>query len=194
MTKPQTQLLHIAVKQVGLNDRQYRMILRTVCEVASSTQLDNKQFEQVMAVLEDRGFRLTGKPETWFRDKAAMQGSTASDRQIALIHKLASHTPYPPQSIVWRITNHEKHQPEELDGGEAYKVIEALKGILSRAGKDWQDLPELPPATRTGRLSAPQPGLFGEISNPQISNVKSRRPVTVPADDEPPMTEDEIPF
>ena len=135
MTPQQTQLLHVAIRQTvpPLNDRQYRMVLQNVAGVATSTKLTNAQFEEVMAVLEARGFRQRGQSETYWRDKAAAQGSRTNERQIHLIHELAAQQPYALGALVRKFSHSRTDQPAQLTPQEAWQLTEMLKKVADRS-------------------------------------------------------------
>lgn len=135
MTPAQTKLLHIAARQVGLNDRQYRMVLQNVAGVASSTSLTNTQFEQVMAVMEDRGFRQYGQGETYWRDKSSRHGSRTNERQVQLLRELAGQQPYPLGALVRKFSHGRTDQVEDLQPREAWALTEMLKKVVNRKGE-----------------------------------------------------------
>lgn len=136
MTPAQTKLLHIAARQVGLNDRQYRMVLQNVAGVASSTSLTNTQFEQVMAVMEDRGFRQFCQSETYWRDKSARHGSRTNERQVQLLRELAAKQPYPLGALVRKFSHGRTDQVEDLQPREAWALTEMLKKVVNRKGEN----------------------------------------------------------
>ena len=44
LTRKQTALIHVAIKQLGLSEERYRHILRTMADVKSSKDLDQTGF------------------------------------------------------------------------------------------------------------------------------------------------------
>ena len=160
MTPRQLQIIHTAQRQLKLEDGQYRMILKNVADVASSKDLTNSTFEQVMAFLEDLGFSPNGQPSTYWRDKvASRQSGEVTERQLQLIGALAADASIDAAGFAWRMSNHRTRTPGELSSREAYNVIEALKQIVDRNASNRED-------AKT-RREAP-PSLFnpGEFRSP----------------------------
>jgi hypothetical protein len=75
---------------VGLNDPQYRTLLRSVAGVESCKALDNPGVEDVMAVLEGMGFDSHPGGPTYWRDKVDRRGSRVNERMVHLIRELAA--------------------------------------------------------------------------------------------------------
>ena len=75
--------MHVAIKDRGLSDQEYRDILRTVAGVESSKDLDHMGFELVMQVLAGLGFR-SDFTKTFYGHRRGM----ASLHQISLIRQL----------------------------------------------------------------------------------------------------------
>jgi len=83
LTRKQTALIKVAVKQLGLSDDDYRAVLRDEAGVESSRDLDNDGFDAVMARFRARGFRPTATPPT-YGHRAGM----ATPAQAAYIRSL----------------------------------------------------------------------------------------------------------
>lgn len=136
MTTSQTRLIHIAKRQIGLNDLQYRLILNNVGGVASSTMLDNNGFERVMACFEEIGFRMDAKSATYWRDKVASRNSgKINEREARKIEAMAALTKYKLPGLVMRISGGKTDRVEQLDSRQAYNLIETLKAIVARDGE-----------------------------------------------------------
>jgi hypothetical protein len=175
MTTAQTKLLHIAARQVGLNDRQYRTILRTIALVDSSTRLTQDDFERVMAVMEERGWRQSGQAETYWRDRADGQGRFASSRQVAALRRLAPAAGVRIEGMCIRHTAGRTDRPEKLTPREAWQIHEALKAMVGR--QDPAVAPRVPQVAGTPETCA------------------SARSHTVPADlGVAPVDVDDLPF
>lgn len=84
-SRKQTSLIHVAVKQLGLTDGQYRAILRAVAGVDSSKDLDTMGFELVMQYLMSLGFR-SDFTKTFYGYRHGM----ATPAQLTLIRRLWS--------------------------------------------------------------------------------------------------------
>ena len=83
LTRKQTALIKVAVKQLGLGDHDYRAILLHEAGVDTSKGLDNDGFDAVMARLRALGFRPTATPPAYGR-RAGM----ATPAQVAYIRSL----------------------------------------------------------------------------------------------------------
>ena len=83
LTRKQTALIKVAVKQLGLSDDDYRAVLRGEAGVESSRDLDNDGFDAVMARFRARGFTPTATPST-YGHRAGM----ATPAQAAYIRSL----------------------------------------------------------------------------------------------------------
>ena len=130
-TRPQIIVVQQAKRAVGLNDAQYRTLLRNVAGVESSKLLDNRSLEDVMAVLEDLGARDHPGGPTYWRNKVRRRNAVGGERMVHKIHALARAIPHPPAGLCLRMSGRRTDQPEQLTPVEA-KVIEALKAILDR--------------------------------------------------------------
>jgi hypothetical protein len=156
-TSAQLRLVHIAAKKVGLNDAQYRTLLANAAGVASSKDLDQAGFEDVMAVLEDmledkvtrgqgdkvtKGDPFTPSPPhpvtlsssspTYWRDKVAARSLNGNARMVHKIRELAQRSIYPLDRLVWRQSGGRTSDVEQLLPREAWKLIEMLKGSNQR--------------------------------------------------------------
>jgi len=156
LNKGQIAILHIAVKAAGIletkDDRRYRMLLGQYqrpdgSAVTTCKDLTNGQLGDMLAICEARGWRCPGRAEDYFRKKSAHADSDrASWAQIEAILHLAKDLgwdEYQIPGMVKRVIGDEKH-PTELYPAEAYKVIEALKAMVSRkAGRSYKNLREI---------------------------------------------------
>jgi hypothetical protein len=135
----------------GLNDPQYRTLLRSVAGVESCKSLDNPGVEDVMAVLEGMGFASHPGGPTYWRDKVDRRGSRVNERMVHLIRELAAGGRYDLAAMVRRQTGNRTDVVEQLLPREAWMLIEALKAINTRetaAG----------PRTGTASVQGRQPG------------------------------------
>lgn len=62
ISKEQIKLLHVAARELNLDDDLYREILRQEARVQSSKDLDWAGFDRVMKRFKKLGFKKTGKP------------------------------------------------------------------------------------------------------------------------------------
>lgn len=126
----QIKLVQIARRQLGLEEADYRLILRNLGGVESTTKLTHRGMEDVMAFFEARGFvdRLHG-PGYWQRQRDAEGG-----REIRLIKQLAAESAYPLAALCQRHSHHRTSELTELNAMERYELIEMLKASNNRAG------------------------------------------------------------
>lgn len=130
-TPRQLQLVHVAARRVNLEAPQYRMLLHNVAGVESAKDLDNATFEDVMAVLEDLGFR--GGPDAdYWRRKVRLRGMYSGPRMVHKIHALAADQRYQLPALCLRFSDHRTDEPEKLYPREAYNLIEMLKVAVDR--------------------------------------------------------------
>jgi len=83
ITNSQKRLIHVARRQLGLDDEECRALLRRCAGVESSSDLDHSGFDAVMRGFLRRGFRSTS-PRRPLGDRDWM----GTDPQLALIRKL----------------------------------------------------------------------------------------------------------
>ena len=130
-SREQLQLIHAAVRQVGLSDPQYRVLLDNVAGVSSSKQLTNSSFEDVMAVLEDMGFR-DHRGETRWRDLVARRGTHVSERMVRKIHALSAESGprYPLDALCWRHAVHSTNRAATISSRptEAHNLHRSPQG------------------------------------------------------------------
>ena len=132
-TPQQIKLIQIARRQVGLEESAYRILLRNVANVDSCTKLGNRGVEDVMAVLEDMGFRQIDQPGDYWRQKVRQRESgECPERMVRLIFALAAETKYEASGMALRHSHGRTEIVEQLEYREAYEVIEALKAIKER--------------------------------------------------------------
>jgi hypothetical protein len=131
-TKGQIIAIQTAKRALKLSDPAYRMILRNVGGVESSTLLTNEAFDQVMAVFEESGFQSHPAGPTYWRDKAARGG----DRAAWKLRQLAGQTGIDAEGFSARMSKKRTRTPESLTPRERYNAIEGLKKIAQRDGAD----------------------------------------------------------
>ena len=155
-TALEMKLIHVAYRQAGLDEAQYRMVLRNVAGVDSAKSLSQVDLENVMAVFEDGGFRHAGKPADCWRAVVARRGSWCGERQVYLIEELAKEQPYDLAGMCRRFSGDRASRPDKLYPREASKLIEALKAICWRqnAGDQTSREPGEPDRTKAGAAIA----------------------------------------
>lgn len=156
LNKPQIILVQIACKQAGLRsakfDGRYRMLLSQYKQpngspVKSCKQLNNMQLDDLLAICESHGWRQPGKPEDFYRRKAAEQACYAGYAQQEAIRHLAGDLGWNDLQLAGmlkRMTAGEVFHIAMLKPAQAFKIIEALKAMFSREkGKSYSNLKQI---------------------------------------------------
>lgn len=131
-TPKQIALVHVAKRQLGLDDGSYRDILRRWGGADSSRDLDEIGFHAVMMRFEALGFRSTWTRRT-FGDR---HGSMATAAQIGFIRDMwEKYDPADPEEKhlnAWLSKYHHVSALRFLSAEKAKAVIPALKAMLAR--------------------------------------------------------------
>ena len=130
-TPLELKLVHLAYRQAGLDEEQYRMVLRNVAGTESAKSLSQVDLENVMAVLEDSGFRHAGKSPDYWRSKVALRGSFCGERMVRKIEGLAAQQKYDLAGLCRRVSDDRVARVDKLMPREAHRLIEALKAICT---------------------------------------------------------------
>lgn len=126
--------IHIAKKELGLDEETYREILSSEFGVRSSKFLDNKKALKLIRYFRDKGWTPKSKPKKYDDQKGDIYSATpAQKRKIeALWHDLyrGNEETKHLRQFLW---NHFKVSDIRfLDKDKAYDVIEALKAMHKR--------------------------------------------------------------
>lgn len=159
LNNQQIKLVQIAAKAAGIRpkgfDGRYRMLLGQYKRpdgsvVTSCKHLNNFQLEDFLAICESHGWSYPGKDKNFYRKRVANKYKNASFAQQSAIKHLAGDlgwNDYQLAGFIKRMT--EKNgwfiqDVASLMPAQAYKIIEALKSILTRkTGKDYSDLKDI---------------------------------------------------
>jgi hypothetical protein len=131
-TANQLKLIHIAARQLDLDDADYRLVLRNVAKVESAKELDNVSFEDVMACFEGAGFRMPKEAEDYWRNKVALRSRFATSREVFEIRRLAEKVMYDLPGLCRKFSAGRTWEPSKLSRDEASKLIEMLKACATR--------------------------------------------------------------
>jgi len=119
-------LLHVAKKQLGLDDDSYRDILGRCGGVESAADLDEVGFLYVMKYLTTLGFR-----STWTQRTFGNRPNMASPAQVELMRDLSAEAYGPDEGDVkpnaWLAKYHHIGALRFVDARKASKVIHALR-------------------------------------------------------------------
>lgn len=128
----QIALIHVAKKQLGLDDDAYRDVLRRWGGVESSADLDAIGFHKVMIRFEQLGFRSIWTKRT-FGDR---HSSMATPAQIGFIRDMwEKYDPSDPDEThlnAWLFKFHQVSALRFLSAEKAKAVIPALKAMVGR--------------------------------------------------------------
>ena len=146
-TNLELKMVHVAARQAGLGEEQYRMVLRNAGGVASSKELTQAGLEDVMSVFEDGGFRHQGKPENYWRNKVAMRGTFCGDRLAHKIAELAARQQYALEGLCRRVSGERVGIVARLTPREALNLVELLKAVIERktTGEEAETMPAVAP-------------------------------------------------
>lgn len=132
LSKKKLAVIHVARKQLGLPEDQYRAILLGAGGVDSAAELDELAFERVMAAMNRLGFRSTWTRRTFGANRSGM----ATPRQVQLIRGLWAefHGPDPDDVALnrWLAKYHKVAALRFVDCNKAGAVLTALKAMASR--------------------------------------------------------------
>lgn len=124
-------VLHVAKKQLGLDDDNYRDILRRYGGVESATDLDEIGFSYVMRYMTALGFR-----STWTKRTFGNRPGMASPAQIELMRKLwlSYHGADDGETALnaWLSKYHKISTLRFVSAEKAAKIVAALKAMVVR--------------------------------------------------------------
>ncbi|HSH71582.1 MAG TPA: regulatory protein GemA [Methylophilaceae bacterium] len=129
--------IHIAIKQLGIDDDTYRSILWTVARVSSAKDLDFHQRKQLLEHFKSKGWK--ARPPV--KAKAARPLSTDPQHQMIRglwleLHELKAVLD-PSEAAIQRFIKNQKRvdRIEWLKDNQASDIIEALKAWKARVTK-----------------------------------------------------------
>lgn len=148
--KPQTatqlrdreiKLIHVARRDLGLDDATYRAVLREVAGVKSSTELDSRGRHKLLEHFKQKGFTVKSKAKATKPNASASAVNNAADPQYHKIRSLWSalheagavrvNTEAALRIFIKRITGCDDYR--FCNGQQVVTVIEALKKWLARS-------------------------------------------------------------
>lgn len=127
-------LLHVARKQLGLDEDSYRDILRRWGGVETSAELDAFGFEKVMIRMEGLGFRSTWTKRT-FGDREGMATPAQVDYMRRLWEELDPGDVREAHFSAWLTKYHHVSALRFVSAEKAKSVIPALKAMVGRRRK-----------------------------------------------------------
>ncbi|MGC5328931.1 phage protein GemA/Gp16 family protein [Brevibacillus sp. SYSU BS000544] len=137
--RKQLAVLHIAKKDLSLDDDVYRQILQQEAGVSSSRDLSLDGFRKVMKRLEHLGYKGSAKPKQTRnkpKDPNAIVGPWQAQKIRQLFAELGWHEPDRQQGFTKKMIG----KPWAQTRSEANKIIEGLKAMIKRQTKgDAQD-------------------------------------------------------
>ncbi|MCY1668608.1 regulatory protein GemA [Rhizobium sp. SL86] len=132
VTKKQIALLHVAKRDLGLDDDVYRAVLARYGKVDSAADLDLAGFNRVMKYLTACGFR-----STWTKRTYGYRPTMATPPQVDLIRSLwvkwrGADDPDDAELNKWLGRFHKVGALRFVDNKKAAKVISALRAMIAR--------------------------------------------------------------
>jgi len=131
ISKEKIRLIHVAKRQLGMEDADYRSLLMRVAGVKSSKDLDDFGFNLVMGAFAQLGFK-----SDFAKQHFGARIGMASPRQVALIRKLwGEYTDGQAGDAELRkwLKNHFKVDALQfLDPGTAHRAIGGLTNMVKR--------------------------------------------------------------
>lgn len=135
MSRPATAKIHVARKQLALSEENYRAILVRITGQNTSSGLNDRQVDDVMAEFRRLGWR----PKKAFKpsDKPFVRLIYALWREAAKVGAVSSSSKPALRAFVERQTRRGGERgiddPEFLRAEDARRVSEALKAMIKRA-------------------------------------------------------------
>lgn len=127
-------IVHVAKKQLGLNDDDYRAVLLRVGGATSAADLGDRQLADVVAEFERKGFsskaRAAGKPRP--ADHLVALKARAMWISLYQLGEIDNPSEQALEAFACRQLRVARFQ--WADQGKGYKLIEALKAMAERAG------------------------------------------------------------
>lgn len=135
--KKQIALIHVAKNQLGLDDDRYRDLLRAVCGVESSKELNYIQYDKLLKRLRELGFKhkKQGHRQPYLkaphRDPDALPSPAHLKKLNDLFEQLGWMEPERRTGFSRRVIK----KPWPQTRTETNKIIEALKSMVARRQK-----------------------------------------------------------
>ena len=130
MTRALLAKVHIAKKDLGLTDENYRAILVRITGKASSADCSERQLEQLLAEFRRLGW-IPKKGANPISDKPFVRKIYALWKEAGVVGAVYNASKDDLRTFVMRQTG--KSAPEFLGPADANKVSEALKAMIARA-------------------------------------------------------------
>jgi len=130
----QIKLIHIALKQLGIGEPEYRAILGREYDANSSKDLSYEQASALIDSLKERGFRI--KPRRRLpRPKGNNIINMVSRQELAKLEHLRADVRWRHHNGYFRLMKKVIGKDRITTSTEASKMIECLKAMLKRQNK-----------------------------------------------------------
>lgn len=152
LNNEQIKLVQTAVRAAGIRtkefDGRYRMLLANFRNkrgpIESCKDLNMYQLEDLLAICESHGWQHPGKTVDFYRKKREKAGDYASFAQQEAIKHLAGDLGWTDEHLKNFVAKFKAEKQQYPTAKEAYKIIEALKAILSKeTGKKYNNLKQI---------------------------------------------------
>ncbi len=173
MTPAQIKNIHVAKNRIGMSDALYKIALHNVAHVTTSKDLTLQGYEDMMALMEDHGWRqcqprsepdapLQFYPVTYWRDIVARRGTFANGRllhKITELYELYARDPehYSLGSLARTASSGRTDAPAKLSPREAHNLVELLKDKIAQAPRQSGTEALRPEVVPTPSSAVPEP-------------------------------------
>lgn len=134
LSRSQTALLKVAIKQLGLDDDTYRTILLRLTGVESSTKLSGDQFSAVLGYLEHLGFQPLSAVGPYYGNRPGMPSPAKVQLMRELWVKYARRADWA-ELDRWLARTYKVSSLRFCDDATANRAIVALKAMAARPAK-----------------------------------------------------------
>lgn len=147
LNNDQIKLVHVAIKAAGIDDARYRLLLAQYTQangarVRSSTQMNNRQVDDLLAICESLGWQHPDKTYCYYREKVRRDHPGSHDSPSFAARAAAEHLSADLgwgeqglKQMISRMTRGRTDSLSSMTHREMYNLIEAAKAMLSRIDK-----------------------------------------------------------
>ncbi len=133
LSPAQIKMIKASQRELGMDEDDYRQMLRSIGGVRSCRDLNNRSFERVMRYFEERGVRrFSGPSGDRFRMRKFHAGIFCSPEERNKIRELINQTTLTLPGFIARMTGGRADSLNALYPRDAYIIIEALKKVIGR--------------------------------------------------------------
>lgn len=129
--------IHIAKKELGLDEETYREVLSSEFGVQSSKDLNNEKALKLIRIFKEKGWQPKSKPKKYDGEKDDIYSATPATKRMieAMWHDLYRGNDETKHLRQFLFNHFKVSDIRFLDKAKAYDVIEALKAMKGRRGQ-----------------------------------------------------------